>query len=131
MSFSLRRVSIVLVLGTSAAACTPQAGTDMFDPQFLQTHAIAGRTTEQDILHLYGPPSSRYLVSGSFEALNYENKGTPAGSSNLLQSAAGYLVPSASTAFGAMSAPQSTKTSKRVAFFFRPDGVLKDYTLSD
>ena len=103
----------------------------MFDPQFLQTHAIAGRTTEQDILQLYGPPSSRYLISGSFEAFNYEDGSTPTGSSNLLQSAAGYLAPSASTAFGAMSAAQSRKTSKTVVFFFRPDGILKNYTLSD
>lgn len=131
MSFCLQRASIVLILGISAAACTPQAGTNMFDPQYLQTHAIAGQTTEQDILHLYGTPSSRYLVSGSFEALSYQESGASTGSSSLLQSAAGYLAPSASTAFGAMSAAQSTKTPKKVVFFFRPDGVLKNYTLSD
>ena len=112
MSFRLRRAFVVLVLGLSAAA-------------------IAGRTTGQDILQLHGPPKSRHLVSGSFEAFTDDDDGATAGSSSLLQSAAGYLVPSAGTAPGAMSGAQPTKTRKAVTFFLQPNGVLKNHTLAD
>ncbi|MDE1010644.1 MAG: hypothetical protein OSB38_33775 [Paraburkholderia fungorum] len=123
-----RIFSIVLVIFLTACQSLGQTvgiGNEKFDPAWIKQHVVVGKTTQQDILSLYGDPDNKTTDAKGFDTWLYRKNRS---GSNVISAVSG-MIPGMSTANQAASLADvhdKQGYSDRLYFWFK-NGVTTNW----
>jgi hypothetical protein len=100
-------------------------GNEKFDPAWIRQHVVVGKTTQQDILTLYGEPDHKGTDSSVVDAWKYSKNGA---GSNALSYVTSFIpgVDTANQAANMAGVHQKGATNDDVVFWFKK-GVLTSW----
>lgn len=128
-SFQAIAFLAVTMIGLSGCA-SPGAGNniaeDKFSEAYIRQHLIIGKTTEQDVVALYGPPTTRTPSSNSFTELTYTAQRT--GTRGMLGTIAG-VVPGVGMSNALGQYDDVADPSGARLFLNFKEGVLTEWSL--
>ena len=113
------------------AACTSMGNnSNLFDNNYLKSHLLPGKTTQNDVVKLFGEPENKaYLPEINTEIWDYTDR-NDSSVANSVVSQAKSLLPGGTATSIATSGVRGSDT-KHLSIKFSDAGMVKTYSLSN